>query len=185
LDSTLFGDYDFNDGVIWEIKLKWDSENLAQWYWYNELSNLMWELKEIPWSGFWVDVFKIINILKEDNLSILDKDKLDLFFVQLWDEAKKVVLPLSLEAREAWINTSISLWTPSMKEQMLKANRSQATYVVIVWLMEARNWLFQVRNISDWTQEEVKKEDLIKYIIDKIWKDSLDFYDPSVDLLEK
>jgi len=22
LDNTLFGDYDFNDGVIWEIKLK-------------------------------------------------------------------------------------------------------------------------------------------------------------------
>ena len=185
LDNTLFGDYDFNDGVIWEIKLKWDSENLAKWYWYNELSNLMWELKEISWSWFWVDVFKIIDVLKENNISILNKDKLDLFFVQLWDEAKKVVLPLSLAAREAWINTSISLWTPSMKEQMLKANRSQATYVVMVWLMEARNWLFQVRNIANWTQEEVKKEDLIDYVINKIWKDSLDFYDPSRDLLEK
>lgn len=34
-----------------------------------------------------------------------------------------------------------------MKEQMLKAQRIGATYVVLVGLMEARNGIFQVRNI--------------------------------------
>lgn len=184
-DEKLFPEYDFNDWVVWEIKLKWDTEVLAKWYWYNELSNMMWANKEIPWSWFWVDVFKIVNILKENDISILNKDSLDLFFVQLWDDAKKVVFPLSMQARNAWIKTAVSLWTPSMKEQMLKAQRSWATYIVIVWLMEARNWIFQVRNLEAWTQKEVKKEDLIEYIIWKIWKDSLDFYDPSRDLLIK
>jgi histidyl-tRNA synthetase len=47
-----------------------------------------------------------------------------LFFVQLGDDAKKIVLPVSLQARDAGINTVVSLGTPSMKEQMLKANRS-------------------------------------------------------------
>ena len=103
--------------------------------------------------------------------------------MQLWDDAKKVVLPLSLAAREAWINTAVSLWTPSMKEQMLKANRSWAKYVVMVWIMEARSGVFQVRNTVDGTQTEVKKEDLINYIVENIWKDKLDFYEPSRDLL--
>jgi histidyl-tRNA synthetase len=75
-----------------------------------------------------------------------------------------------------------SLWTPSIKEQMLKAQRIGSTYVVLVGLMEARNWVFQVRNIPAGTQEEVKKDDLIDYIIDKIWEDKLDFYEPSRDL---
>jgi histidyl-tRNA synthetase len=92
---------------------------------------------------------------------------------------------LSLAAREAWINTAVSLWTPSMKEQMLKANRSWAKYVVMVWIMEARSWVFQVRNTIDWTQTEVKKEELIDYIVEKIWKDKLDFYEPSRDLLSE
>ncbi len=182
-DTTLFGDYDFNDWVIWEISLKDWWEILSKWYWYNELSNLMWTPKEIPGSWFWVDIFKIVNLLKKKNIAIKNKDSLDLFFVQLWDDAKKVVFPLSVQAREAWIKVAVSLWTPSMKEQMLKAQRSKATYIVMVWLMEARNWIFQVRNLEAWTQEEVKKEDLIDYIIEKIWKDSLDFYDPSRDLL--
>ena len=182
-DTLLFGDYDFNDWVIWEISLKETWCILGKWYWYNELSNLMWTPKEIPGSWFWVDIFKVVDLLKQKNISIKNKDSLDLFFVQLWDEAKKVVFPLSIKAREAWIKTAISLWTPSMKEQMLKASRSKATYVVMVWLMEARNWLFQVRNLADGTQEEIKKDDLIDYIIGKIWKESLDFYDPSKDLL--
>ena len=101
----------------------------------------------------------------------------------MWDDAKKVVLPISLKAREAGINTVVSLGTPSMKEQILKANRSGAKYIVIVWFMEAKNGIFQVRNVEAGTQEEIKKEDLIDYVIDKIWKDSLDFYCPARDLL--
>ena len=184
-DEKMFGDYDFNDWVIWKIFLKETWEQIASWAWYNQLSLRLWTQKEIPWSWFWVDVLKIVNLLKQKNIVILNKDKLDLFIVQLWDDAKKVVLPLSMQAREAWIKVAVSLWTPSMKEQILKAQRSKASYVVMVWLMEARNWVFQVRNLEAGTQEEVKKEDLIDYIIDKIWKDSLDFYDPSRDLLEK
>ncbi len=49
--------------------------------------------------------------------------------------------------------------------------------------MEARSGVFQVRNMEDGTQAEVKKEDLIDYIIDKIGEDQLDFYEPSRDLL--
>jgi len=48
---------------------------------------------------------------------------------------------------------------------MLKAQRIGSTYVVLVGLMEARNGVFQVRNIPAGTQEEVKKEELIDYII--------------------
>ena len=182
-DHTLFWDHDFNDGLIWNIKFKENQELIAKWYWFNDLSNVLWEPKEIPWGWFYVDVFKVIDVLKKVELPIKNKDKIDLFFVQLWDDAKKVVIPLSLKARDSWINTAISLWTPSMKEQMLKAQRSKAKYVVMVWLMEAKNWIFQVRNSELGTQEEVKKDDLIEYIISKIWKDSLDFYDPTKDLL--
>lgn len=107
-------------------------------------------------------------MLKEKNVSIKNKDEIDLYFVQLGDEAKRVVFPLSLEARAKGINTLTSLGTPSMKEQMLKAQRIGSTYVVLVAVMEARSGVFQVRNIPAGTQEEVKKEDLIDYIIEKI-----------------
>lgn len=93
-----------------------------------------------------------------------------------------LLFTLSLKARQAWINTVVSLWTPSMKESN-EANRSWARYVVMVWIMEARNWLFQVRDIESWTQEEVHNDDIIEYIIWKIGTEKLDFYVPLNDLM--
>jgi len=183
-DHTLVSKYDYATNSIWAFKDTKLDEILSFGFRYNDLSKIMWTKKDVPATGFYINIYKIINILKSKNINILNKDKIDLYFVQLWDDAKKVVLPLSLQARDAWINTTVSLWMPSMKDQMLKAHKSWAKYVVLVWVMEARNWVFQVRCIEDWTQEEVKKEDLIEYIIDKIWKDSLDFYCPSRDLLK-
>ncbi len=140
--------------------------------------------KDYGAAGFSIDALYMIQALKDKNISIKNKDSIDLYFVQLGDEAKRVVFPLSLEARARGINTMTSLGTPSMKEQMLKAQRIGARYVVLVGLMEARNGVFQVRNLEAGTQAEVKKEELIAYIIDKIGEDKLDFYEPSKDLTQ-
>lgn len=184
-DHTLVSKYDYATNSIWEFKNKESWEILSSGFRYNALSKKMWTQKDVPATGFYTNVDTLIQILKEKNIKIRNKDRIDLYFVQLWDDAKKVVLPLSLQAREAGINTTVSLWTPSMKEQMLKSQRSWARYVVMVWVMEARNWIFQVRDMESWTQEEVKKEELINYIIDKIWKESLDFYCPARDLIKE
>ncbi|MCH8518744.1 ATP phosphoribosyltransferase regulatory subunit [Candidatus Gracilibacteria bacterium] len=152
---------------------------------YDTLASKLGSVKHYPASGFHYDTLYIIESLKARNIAIKNKDQIDLYFVQLGDEAKRIVFPLSLEARARGINTQASLGTPSMKEQMLKAHRIGAKYVVLVGVMEARNGIFQVRNLEDGTQEEVKKEDIIDYIIEKIGADKLDFYEPSRDLLQR
>lgn len=181
-DNSLISTKPYATNSIWQIVSSEDDRIISEWFRHNTLSKNIFP-KEIPATWFYVDMRILIDMLILYWVKIKNKDKLDLFFVQLWDEAKKAVLPLSLKAREAWINTIVSLWTPSVKEQMLKAQRSKARYIVIVGLMEARSGVFQVRNIEDWTQEEVKKDDLIDYIIEKIWKENLDFYSPEMDFI--
>jgi len=180
-DHTLFFPETHYTNSVWEF-IDEDGRVIASGGRYNTLAKNIWSPKDYPAAGFSLDVWHIIDDLKSRHISIKNKDQIDLYFVQLWDEAKRAVFPLSLEARAKGINTMASLWTPSIKEQMLKAQRIGSTYVVLVWVMEARSGIFQVRNIPAWTQEEVKKEELIDYIIDKIGKDKLDFYEPSRDL---
>lgn len=182
-DHTLVGKFSYNTHTIWDFKNTQTDELIALWARHNSLSTALGTPKEIPATGFYANPYIIINMLKARNTKLKNKDCIDLYFVQLWDEAKQVVLPISLQAREAGINTVVSLGTPSMKEQMLKANRSGSKYVVMVGLMEARNGIFQVRDIDAGTQEEVKKEDIIQYIIEKIGSDRLDFYCPAKDLV--
>ena len=182
-DNTLIAPNEYCTHNIWEFRHSETNNLISSGFRYNTLWTQLWSPKEVPAVWFHTKVEYVISLLREKNIKIKNKDSIDLFFVQLWDDAKKVVLPISLKAREAGINTVVSLGTPSMKEQILKANRSGAKYIVIVWFMEAKNGIFQVRNVEAGTQEEIKKEDLIDYVIDKIWKDSLDFYCPARDLL--
>ncbi|MCH2188757.1 ATP phosphoribosyltransferase regulatory subunit [Candidatus Gracilibacteria bacterium] len=183
IDTTLFPNDDYHCYTIWKIYSTSNSKVISEGSRYNTLSQYLNTPKEIPATGFYSHTGIIIDLLRERQIKIRNKDKIDLYFVQLGDEAKKVVLPLSLEARRAGINTVVSLGTPSMKEQMLKANRSGGKYVVIVGVMEARSGVFQVRDQVAGTQEEVHKDELIAYIIDKIGDEKLDFYCPVKDLV--
>jgi len=185
-DHTLVRWLDYYSHTVWEFvdTSGRSQDSLWGWWRYDSLSKKIGHSEEIPavWFAMWME--RLTRALIDKNIQIKNKDKIDLYFMQLWDEAKKAVLPLTLKAREKWINTLASLWTPSIKAQMKKAHRIWARFVVIVWIMEAKTWKFQVRDMIEWTQEEVKKEDLISYIINKIWEESLDFYCPVKDLIE-
>ena len=184
-DHKLVRWLDYYCHTVWEFVDDSGRSQNSFWWWgrYDGLSKAMWYKEEVPAVGMGIWAERLIEAIQDKWVKIRNKDEIDLYFVQLWDEAKKVVLPLSLEAREKWVNTMVSLWTPSLGTQMKKANRIWAKFVVMVWVMEARNGIFQVRNMIEWTQEEVKKEDLIDYIISKIWEDKLDFYCPVRDLV--
>ncbi len=182
-DHTLFFNEDYYTNTVWSIRTG-EGTLISRGGRYDTLSQRIWDTKMYPASGFAFDSMVLIDFLRDKNISIRDKDKIDLYFVQLWPEPKKAVLPLTLEAREKWINTLSSLGTPSMKEQILKAQRIGARFVVLVGVMEARSGVFQVRDIQEGTQEEVKSEEIIDYIISKIGKENLDFYEPSRDLIK-
>ncbi len=182
-DHCLIHKLRYYTDIVWKIVYNETGENIVIWWRYDSLAKNIGYEEDIPATGFAVRVESLIRILQEQNIKIRNKDKIDLYFVQLWDEAKKAVLPISLEARNRGINTLASLGTPSIKEQMLKAQRIGAKFVVIVGVMEARNGRFQVRNYETGKQEEVKKEELIDYVIERIGQESLDFYQPAKDLI--
>jgi hypothetical protein len=50
---------------------------------------MMWHNKEVWATWFSVNVDCLIEMLIENNMKIKNKDELDLYFIQLWDEAKK------------------------------------------------------------------------------------------------
>lgn len=184
-DHKLVRGLDYYNHTVWEFSDdSWRSQDAFGWGWrYDLLSKKIGHNEEIPavWFAFWME--RLAEAIIDKWVKLKNKDKIDLYFLQLWEEAKKAVLPLTLEAREAWINTMASLWTPSLKAQMKKANRLEARYVVMVWVMEVNSWIYQVRDMVAWTQEEIKKENLISYMAEKIWKENLNFYCPAKDFI--
>ena len=186
-DHKLVRWLDYYCHTVWEfVDNSWRSQDAFGWGGrYDMLSKKIGHSEEIPAVGFAFGMERLVEAITSKWVTLRNKDSIDLYFIQLWDEAKKAVLPLTLQAREAWINTQASLWTPSLKAQMKKANRLEAKFVVMVWVMEVNSWIYQVRDMVAWTQEEVKKDELINYIIGKVWNDNLNFYCPAKDLIVK
>ena len=184
-DHKLVRGLDYYTHTVWEFVDNTGRSQNSLWGWgrYNGLSQALGHRDEVPAVGMWLGAERLIEALQDKWVQLINKDEIDVYFIQLWDEAKKLVLPLSLDARDRGINTLVSLGTPSLGTQMKKANRIGAKFVVMVWVMEARSWVFQVRNMIDGTQEEVKREDILDYIISHIGKENLDFYDPVKDFV--
>lgn len=127
-------------------------------------------------------VERLIDSMKESGLSVINKDILDLYFIQVGDEAKKIALPLSIEARDRGLKVSASFGSPSMKTQLKKANQLNARYVSIIGIMEARRGVCQLKDMATGIQKEVKLAELIDTMIDIVGEKHLDFYDPMLEL---
>jgi len=150
---------------------------------YDALAKKIGSPKDVPAIGWALGMERLIDALIEEWIQVKNKDRVDLYFIQIGDEAKKVVLPLTLEAREAGINTLASLGTPSMKAQMKKANRLKARYVVTVGMLESKSGIYQLKDMVQGTQQDVKKEDLIATVVEKLGDDRLDFYCPAKEFM--
>lgn len=91
----------------------------------------------MPAVGFALGVERMIEHMQGKGYTVKNKDKIDLYFIQIGEEAKKAALPLSMEAHKRGLNTLSSFGTPSLRAQMKKASRLGASYVAIIGIMEA------------------------------------------------
>jgi len=116
-------------------------------------------------------------------VQLKNKDQIHLYIMQLGDDAKKLALPLNIEARRKGINSMLSLWTPSIKVQLKKANRVGARFVIVIGIMEAKKWICQLKDMDKWTQVEMSLDTVLDTVISEIGTDALSFYHPSRDFI--
>lgn len=124
---------------------------------------------------------RLIEAMMDRWVHLKNKDSIHLYIMQLGDEAKKLALPLNLEARKRGINSLLSLGTPSIKVQLKKANRVGARFVIVIGIMEAKKQVCQLKDMEKGTQIEIPLDRVLDKIIAEIDADSLSFYHPSRD----
>lgn len=185
-DPTLVRGLDYYSDIVFECV---DNSGKSQDSYcgggrYDDLALTLGNKTAIPAAGFAIGVERIIDAMKEEWLSVLNKDTIDLYFIQIGDEAKKIAFPLSVKARDKGLNILSSFGSPSMKTQMKKAHQLKAKYVAIIGIMEARRWVCQLKNMEKWIQKEVKIDELIEHMVEVIGEKNLDFYNPMVELFQ-
>jgi histidyl-tRNA synthetase len=133
-DYTLVRGLDYYSHTVWE----WvDGSGRTQDSFggggrYDGLAKVLGHKNEIPAVGFAFGAERLIEAVMDAGVKLKNKDGIHLYFIQLGDDAKKIMLPLSIKARNMGLNSLLSLGTPSLKIQMKKANRLKARFVAIV-----------------------------------------------------
>ena len=93
-----------------------------------------------------------------------DKEKHNLFFIQLGFEAKLKSLHVLEMLRKAKLNTYQSLSKDKMAAQIAMAEKMNIPYVIIMGKKEAMENSVVVRNTNTRCQDTVALEDLVAYI---------------------
>lgn len=182
-DHTLVRGLDYYAHTVWE----WvDGSGRTQDSFggggrYDGLSKVLGYKEEIPAVGFAFGAERLIEAVMDTGVTLRNKDGIHLYFIQLGDDAKKIMLPLSIEARNRGLNSLLSLGTPSLKIQMKKANRLKARFVAIVGIMEAKKGVCQLKDMERGTQVEVKVSELLDKVLEQVDPKELDFYVPAKD----
>lgn len=120
-----------------------------------------------PAAGWAMGVERLVNALKEKNISVPDVGlKPRVFLVQLGDAAKKKSLTLFENLRKAGIEVKSSLGRDSIKSQLRIANRLGVRYTLIFGQKEALDGTIIIREMETGIQETV----LVDKVIDEIKK---------------
>lgn len=185
-DETLVRGLDYYSDIVFECV---DNSGRSQDSYcgggrYDDLATNLWSKNPVPAAGFAIGVERLIDSMVESGLTVLNKDTIDLYFIQVGEEAKKLALPLSIQARDMGLNILASFGSPSMKTQLKKANQLKAKYVAIIGIMEARRGVCQLKNMEKWTQKEIKLNELLDHMVEIIGEKNLDFYDPTKELIQ-
>ena len=184
-DSTLVRGLDYYSHTVWEFV---DGSGRTQDAFggggrYDGLAKSIGYKTEVPAVGFAFGAERLIEAMMERWVQLKNKDKIHLYIMQLGDDAKKLALPLNIEARRKWLNSLLSLGTPSIKVQLKKANRVWARFVIVIGIMEAKRGICQLKDMDKGTQIEMKLDEVLDTIIAEVWVDALSFYHPSRDFI--
>lgn len=184
-DHTLVRGLDYYSHTVWEFV---DGSGRTQDAFggggrYDGLSKSIGWKNEIPAVGFAFGAERLIEAMMENGVKLRNKDQIHLYIMQLGDEAKKLALPLNIEARRKGINSLISLGTPSIKVQLKKANRVGARFVIVIGIMEAKKWICQLKDMDKGTQVEMSLDVVLDAVIAEIGQEALSFYHPSRDFI--
>ncbi len=121
---------------------------------------------EIPGIGFAVGIDRLVALMM-DKFEI-EENSADVFIVSFKDVSDKIALELVSDFRKQGLRAELDYDFAGMKSQMKKANKTGASYCIIIGEDEIKQNIVSVKNMETGEQETIKLEEINKKIIDMV-----------------
>ena len=106
--------------------------------------------------------------LESENITLPIDDTIDLFVVSMGEKAGDVAVKLTNDLRLAGYKAQNDYFDKKMKAQMKIADRYKAKLSIIIGESELENGEYVVKDMESFNQETVKRENIIKYLEEKL-----------------
>ncbi len=119
---------------------------------------------ETPAVGFGLGIERLLLLMEAEGIEIERPSECDLFIAAMGQNAKYKAFSIAKELRSQGFNVIIDLCERSLKAQLKYADRLGASYCAVIGDNELEKGIAQLRDMKNSSQEEVKLEDIIKYL---------------------
>ncbi len=127
-----------------------------------------------PGVGSSIIMEEVADSMENIHLKVPSKDKIDVFIVQLGDDAKKVAIKLASDLRLHGIKTMGALGKASIRSQLDSASRFETKYALVIGQMEVREKKIIIRDMSKGTQEIIPFEGIVDRMVELLGVKALD-----------
>jgi histidyl-tRNA synthetase len=173
LDSSLSGSIGFNEGVYFEIRSRDNPDIvLVRGGRHNELFALLGGDKKIGSVGIEIYVDALVHVVGQiQQESLIEKKKPDIFVASIGPEGQKSALKILSLIQKHGLGVKESFGIKSLKQQLLKAKKSDAEITLIVGRKEAVDGTVILRDKESENQEVIPIEKLLSIISQKLEKE--------------
>ena len=122
---------------------------------YDDLINQLGG-EQVPAIGFGMGIERLILELNNQNVSLAEMDRLDLFIVVINDEFKPEALRLCNELRKLNVKCDVDYLSRSLKSQMKYANKINAKNIIVIGEDEVKEHYLEIKDMV--TGEKTKTD---------------------------
>ncbi len=140
---------------------------------YNGLVELM-DGPSTPAVGFGVGIERVLFALEEEQIKIIEENKLDAFIMYVNEEEKKYAIHLAQRLRSLGFISDMEYESKSLKAQFKKADKLNSKYLVILNSEDIDKDVVKIKNNITKTEEEVDLSYLEYYLEEKIYQQTLE-----------
>jgi histidyl-tRNA synthetase len=162
IDDTLVRGLDYYNDTVFEIVFN-ESSALGGGGRYDKLTSILDGI-DLPAVGFAIGVTRVIQILDEEDIKIIDDDSIDAYVLPISENENKYAIELLSFLRDNAFTVDMDFTGKKIAAKFKEADRYNAKFIVIIGEDEIKNNKLTIKD--NLTKEEVKieRDNLIDYL---------------------
>ena len=162
IDDTLVRGLDYYNDTVFEVVYN-DSSALGGGGRYNKLTSTLGGV-ELPAVGFAIGVNRVIQLLEEEDIKIIDEDGLDAYIIPVSENENSYALELVSFLRDNAFKVDMDFTGKKMPAKFKEADRYNSKFIIIIGEEEVKNNVLTIKD--NVTKEEIKieRDNLIDYL---------------------